>query len=83
MVSVGEEALSMLAASRVALGQHHCNNATSSVCCPHISCAALGICFLCSLLITCLEAAASTFKRSKNYSVCTQNEHVGCGALLP
>lgn len=69
--------------SGVALGQHHCNNATSSLCCPHISWAALGISFSCSLLITRLEAAASTSKRSKNYSVCTQNEHVGHGAFLP
>lgn len=65
-------ALPLLAASGVALAQHCCSNATSSVCCPHISWAALGICFSCSLLITCLEAAASTSKRSKNYSVCSK-----------
>lgn len=54
MVFVEEgTALPLLAASGVALAQHHCNNGTSSVCCPHFSWAALGICFSCSLLITC------------------------------
>lgn len=84
MVFVEEgTALPLLAASGLALAQQHCNDATSSVCCPHISWAALGICLLCSLLITCLEAAASTSKRSKNYNVCSQNEYVGHGAPLP
>lgn len=61
--------LPLLGASGAVLAQHHCDNATSSIWGPHISWAALGICFSCPDLITCLKAAASTSKRSKTYSV--------------
>lgn len=47
----------------------------SSVCCPNSSYAGLSICFPCSLLITCRGAAASASRRSKNYRICTGNEH--------